>query len=75
MKKVKNSEAYFKTEEIETFIGLGQNGSDYDDENNLFGERRKLIVLHQNGKNKKELIKQLKDLIYGLESNFEGFAG
>ena len=54
---------WFKTEEIETWIG------DSDE-----GGRGKLIVLHQCGENKEELISQLKTLIDGLKDGFEYFA-
>ena len=40
----------------------------------MVGERRKLIVLHQNGDDKNELISQLKTMISGLEDDFKGFA-
>ena len=56
--------AWFKTEQIETFVGEMDNG----------GERKKLVVLHQCGENKKALIEQLKTMISGLETNFECFA-
>ena len=75
MAKVKISKEYFKTEQIETFIGFGKDGSSLTDESQLIGERRKLIVLHQNGENKKQLIEQLKTLIHGIETGFEGFVG
>ena len=66
---VVNSNAYFKTEQLETFVGDTDNNSSA-----MTGERRKLIVLHQNGDDKKSLIDQLKTLIDGLETDFEGFA-
>lgn len=72
---VKNSEAYFETEEIETFIGFGDGGSSFDKEGNMVGERRKLIILHQNGDNKEQLLEQLKTLVHGIENDFDGFAG
>ena len=56
--------AWFKTEQIETFVGEMDNG----------GERKKLVVLHQCGEDKKALIEQLKTMISGLETNFEWFA-
>jgi hypothetical protein len=58
-----NGREWFKTEQIETFVGEINNG----------GERKKLIVLHQCGENKKALIEQLKTMISGLENNFEQF--
>lgn len=54
---------WFKTEEIETWIGGELNGG-----------RGKLIVLHQCGENRKELISQLETLIYGIKEGFEDFA-
>lgn len=74
MENVKQSENYFAQEQIDTFVGLGKNGSDFDKNGNLIGERRKLVVLHQNGSNKKALIGQLKTLIEGLKTDFESFA-
>ena len=56
--------AWFKTEQIETFVGEMDNG----------GERKKLVVLHQCGEDRKALIEQLKTMISGLETNFEWFA-
>ena len=54
---------WFKTEEMETWVGTSDDGG-----------RGKLIVLHQCGENKEELISQLKTLINGIESDFEWFA-
>lgn len=54
---------YFKTEQIETFVREMDN----------VGKRKKLVVLHQCGEDKKALIEQLKIMISGLESNFEWF--
>lgn len=54
---------WFKTEEIDTWVGTSDDGG-----------RGKLIVLHQCGENKEELISQLKTLINGIESDFEWFA-
>jgi|694.fasta_scaffold00170_49 hypothetical protein len=56
--------AWFETEQIETFVGEMDNG----------GERKKLVVLHQCGEDKKALIEQLKTMISGLETNFDWFA-
>ena len=53
---------WFKTEEIATWVGTSDDGG-----------RGKLIVLHQCGENKEELISQLKTLINGIESDFEWF--
>lgn len=63
---------FFKAEEIETWIGESL-GSEKPVEE-LNGGRGKLIVLHQCGENKKELISQLNTLIYGLENGFDSFA-
>ena len=54
---------WFKTEEIDTWVGDSTDGG-----------RGKLVVLHQCGENKEELISQLKTLINGIESDFEWFA-
>ena len=54
---------WFKTEEIDTWVGSSEHGG-----------RGKLVVLHQCGENREELIKQLKTLINGIDSNFEWFA-
>jgi hypothetical protein len=54
---------WFKTEEMETWVGTSDDGG-----------RGKLIVLHQCGENKEELISQLKTLISGIDSDFEFFA-
>ncbi len=75
MDKIAKSSNFFEIEEIESFVGLGKDGQSWDEcGNNMIGERIKLVVLHQNGENKKELISQLKTLIGGLENNFEYFA-
>lgn len=63
---------FFKTEEIETWIGESL-GSEKPIEE-LNGGRGKLIVLHQCGENKEELIGQLNTLIDGLKNGFEWFA-
>jgi hypothetical protein len=64
---------WFKTEEIETWIG-----EPLTTEGKLVGElnggRGKLIVLHQCGENRKELISQLETLIHGIKEGFEDFA-
>lgn len=64
---------WFKTEEIETWIGesLTTEGKEIED---LNGGRGKLLVLHQCGENKEELISQLEVLINGLNEGFENFA-
>jgi hypothetical protein len=71
---VKISEAYYKTQQIETFIGLGEKGSAFDKKGRMVGERRKLVVLHQNGDDKEALIAQLETLIHGVKTDFEAFA-
>ena len=64
---------WFKTEEIETWIGesITTEGKEIEE---LNGGRGKLIVLHQCGENKEELISQLEVLINGLKNGFEYFA-
>ncbi len=67
---------WFKTEEIETWIGksitrITTDGKSIDESE---GGRGKLIVLHQCGENKEELISQLETLIHGLKEGFENFA-
>lgn len=53
-----------RTKEIETWIGDLSKGE---------GGRARLIVTHYCGDNNKELIGQLKSLIYGLENGFDSF--
>jgi hypothetical protein len=64
---------WFKTEEMETWIGepLTTEGKTVEE---LNGGRGKLIVLHQCGENEQELISQLETLIYGIKGGFEDFA-
>jgi hypothetical protein len=64
---------WFKTEEIETWIGepLTTEGKEIED---LNGGRGKLIVLHQCGENKEELISQLETMMNGLRNVFDDFA-
>ena len=64
--------AGFKTEEIETWIGESITADKPIEE--IQGGRGKLIVLHQCGENKEELISQLETMIYGLKYGFESFA-
>lgn len=73
MDNIIQAKTFFKTEQIESFVGH-TSGYPFDKHGNMIGERRKLIVLHQNGDDKKELIAQLKLMISGLETNFDGFA-
>ena len=63
---------WFKTEEIETWIG--ESITDDKPIEEIQGGRGKLIVLHQCGENKEELISQLETMIYGLKNGFESFA-
>ena len=65
---------WFKTEEIETWIGepITTEGKEIEE---LNGGRGKLIVLHQCGENKEELISQLETMIHGLRDGFNMFAG
>jgi len=63
---------FFKTEEIETWIGESLCSEKPIEE--LNGGRGKLIVLHQCGENKEELVSQLNTLIDGLKNGFEWFA-
>jgi hypothetical protein len=64
---------WFKTEEIETWIGesITTEGKEIEE---LNGGHGKLIVLHQCGENKEALISQLDTMIYGLKNGFEYFA-
>lgn len=61
---------WFKTEEIETWIGK----MDEDYPQAIQGGRAKLIVLHQCGEHKDILIGQLKTMIYNIETNGEDFS-
>lgn len=63
---------WFKTEEIETWIGESITTDKPIEE--IQGGRGKLIILHQCGENKEELISQLETMIYGLKDGFEYFA-
>jgi hypothetical protein len=65
-----NGEKWFEIEQIETAVDA--NGSMTAEE--ILKCRKKLIVMHQCGKNKTALIKQLKTMIFGLESDFESFS-
>lgn len=69
MENVIQSENWFTTKQIETFVGEG-----LTKDNVMVGERRKLIILHQNGDDKVALIKQLETMIYNIETNGEAFA-
>jgi hypothetical protein len=65
---------WFKTEQIETWIGesITTEGKKIEE---IKGGRGKLIVMHQCGDNKEELISQLETMIYGLKEGFEYFVG
>ena len=67
--KVKDSTDFFKTHQIETFVGH------MNDNSEMIGERKKLVILHQCGDNKEALIGQLKTMILGIETDFDWFAG
>jgi hypothetical protein len=67
---------WFKTEQISTWIGksitrITAEGESIDESE---GGHGKLIVMHQCGDNKEELISQLETMIYGLKAGFEDFA-
>jgi hypothetical protein len=61
---------WFKTEQIETAVNV--NGDMTADE--IKACRKKLIVLHECGDDKKALIEQLEAMIFGLKTNFDWFA-
>lgn len=60
---------WFKTEQIETAVNV--NGDMTADE--IKSCRKKLIVLHECGENKKALIEQLETMILGLKTDFDCF--
>ena len=59
---------WFKTIQIETFVGYMDNNSE------MIGEKKRLIVIHECGEDKEALIGQLKTIIHGIETDFENFA-
>ena len=61
---------WFKTEQIETAVNV--NGDMTADE--IKASRKKLIVLHECGEDKKALIEQLETMILGLKTDFDWFA-
>ena len=63
---------WFKTEQISTWVGKPL--SEQSDTTELEGGHATLIVQHQCGTNKKELITQLKLLIDGIKTDFESFS-
>ena len=64
---------WYTTRQIETWIGesLTTEGKKIEE---LKGGRGKLIIMHQCGNNKAELISQLECMIDGIKSDFDGFA-
>ena len=64
---------WFKTEQISTWIGepLSTEGKKVEE---LEGGHGILIVTHQCGDDKSELINQLKTMISGLEKGFDNFS-
>lgn len=62
---------WFEEKQIETWIGLTDNG---ENSKEIQGGRARLIVLHQCGEHKDALIGQLKTMIYNIETNDEDFA-
>jgi hypothetical protein len=65
-----NNNTWFQTEQIETVVNV--NGDMTTEE--IKASRKKLIVLHQCGQDKKALIEQLETMISGLKDNFDSFA-
>ena len=61
---------WFKTEQIETAVNV--NGDMTADE--IKACRKKLIILHECGEDKKALIEQLETMIFGLKTDFDCFA-
>ena len=62
---------WFETKQIETWIGLTDNG---ENPKEIQGGGAKLIVLHQCGEHKDALIGQLKTMIRHIETDGEDFA-
>jgi hypothetical protein len=62
--------AWFKTEQIETAVNV--NGDMTAEQ--IKACRKKLIVLHECGEDKKALIEQLETMILGLKTDFDCFA-
>lgn len=61
---------WFKTEQIETAVNV--NGDMTVEQ--IKACRKKLIVLHECGEDKKALIEQLETMILGLKTDFDWFA-
>lgn len=70
IKTVVNGSTWFKTEQIETSVSA--NGDMTIEQ--LKACRKKLIVLHECGEDKKALIGQLETMIIGLKTDFDCFA-
>lgn len=56
-----------KMQQIETFVGHMNNNSE------LIGERKKLLVIHECGDDKEALIGQLEEMIRGIKTDFDCF--
>lgn len=61
---------WFKTEQIETAVNV--NGDMTAEQ--IKACRKKLIILHECGEDKKALIQQLETMISGIKTDFECFA-
>ncbi len=61
---------WFKTEQIETAVNV--NGDMTAEQ--IKASRKKLIILHECGEDKKALIEQLETMILGLKTDFDWFA-
>lgn len=69
-KTVVSGSTWFKTEQIETAVNV--NGDMTVEQ--IKSCRKKLIVLHECGEDKKALIGQLETMIIGLKTDFDCFA-
>ena len=58
-----------KMQQIETFVGH------MNDNSELIGERKKLLVIHECGDDKEALIGQLETMIHGIKTDFDCFGG
>tara|TARA_R110000737_G_scaffold164955_1_gene192584 strand:+ start:387 stop:719 length:333 start_codon:yes stop_codon:yes gene_type:complete len=72
-KEIEIPTVWFKSHQIETWVGETDNGTKDIEEVN--GGRAMLIVQHQCGENKEWLIDQLKYMITYIKTDGEGFAG
>lgn len=61
---------WFKTEQIETAVNVNEDMT----ADEIKQCRKKLIVLHECGEDRKALIGQLETMIIGLKTNFDCFA-